>query len=536
MDLDIRGRLVLGLLVSAVIYVGLFQARDWASGWLPALLALVLIFWFRFPRVGLLIVIVALILFVFKFSDLLYAVTSDAKGTLFPWQARLDAWRIVLEAAKRSPILGLGFSNYYWYVELQPILGYYVPFNSHNNYIDIFAQTGIIGLATIFWFFIVVWQEGWKLRKNIKPGFAKGYLYACLGGLVGTLISGVLGDWFLPFVYNVGIQWISSKCSRLAFFGWLDCISTNPETGCCSMKYDNEHSLISGKVCTICQEWRGEILYSRNRICVIRCKNCGLFYSDVQPLTPIEYEEQSQFNIESGQSYLLDVYDQKTQAWLNYYSAWLNRLGKWVHGKKLLDIGCGAGHLVYAACLSGWDAYGLDIDSSVIAYGKEKFGLKERLIATSLDQINNLNSFDLITLFSVIEHVNDPFLLIKQVDRILRINGVLLIKTPSQASLVTRLNWILFSLTGGKYDFDLYNREHLYRFSPITLKLLLEKSGYCVISIIPDDHLWITATRYLQNRKYKWLRYTALAGGYVLGKLFKMENQFAIIAIKAASP
>jgi O-antigen ligase len=220
-DLAIRWRLVLGIVVSAVFFIGLVQARDWASGWLPPLIALGLIFWFRFPRAGSLIAMAALLLLVFKSSNLLYAVTSDTQGTLFPWQARLAAWQIVLEVSKKSPILGLGFSNYYYYVELHPILGYYVPFNSHNNYIDILAQTGILGLIILFWFFMIVWLEGWNLRKYIKPGFATGYLYACLGGLVGTLISGLLGDWFLPFVYNVGLTGFRTSVLGWVFLGGL---------------------------------------------------------------------------------------------------------------------------------------------------------------------------------------------------------------------------------------------------------------------------------------------------------------------------
>ncbi len=47
-------------------------------------------------------------------------------------------------------------------------------------------------------------------------GFARGYVYACLGGLAGTLVAGMLGDWFLPFVYNIGLAGF-----RASMLGWL---------------------------------------------------------------------------------------------------------------------------------------------------------------------------------------------------------------------------------------------------------------------------------------------------------------------------
>jgi len=54
------------------------------------------------------------------------------------------------------------------------------------------------------------------LREAVEPGFARGYVYGCLAGLVGTLASGALGDWFLPFVYNIGLAGF-----RASILGWL---------------------------------------------------------------------------------------------------------------------------------------------------------------------------------------------------------------------------------------------------------------------------------------------------------------------------
>ena len=56
----------------------------------------------------------------------------------------------------------------------------------------------------------------WALRARVQDGFARAYVYACMAGLAGTLASGMLGDWFLPFVYNIGIA--GFRASMLAWF------------------------------------------------------------------------------------------------------------------------------------------------------------------------------------------------------------------------------------------------------------------------------------------------------------------------------
>ena len=232
-DLHPGWRLALGVLVMATFYVGLFLNRSWASGWLPPLIALGVILWLRFPRLAPLCEVSSVMFLAFRFSTFLHIVVSDAQGTLFPWEARLAAWQIMLEVVKTSPILGLGPSNYYHYVQLYPIMGYYVQFNSHNNYFDLIAQTGLLGLGFFLWFALAVWREGWSLRSRVEDGFSRGYVCACLGGLVGTLAAGMLGDWFLPFVYNIGIAGFRSSVLFWLFLGGLVSLKYQaiPESG-----------------------------------------------------------------------------------------------------------------------------------------------------------------------------------------------------------------------------------------------------------------------------------------------------------------
>jgi hypothetical protein len=129
---------------------------------------------------------------------------------------RWEAWRILAEIVKVNPVLGLGPANYYHYTPLFPILGWAVNFNSHNQYVDIVAQTGLLGLSCFLWFVWELGRLGWRMRVRVPDGFARAYLYGALGGLGGTLAAGLLGDWVLPFVYNIGLGG-----TRTSLLGWL---------------------------------------------------------------------------------------------------------------------------------------------------------------------------------------------------------------------------------------------------------------------------------------------------------------------------
>ena len=115
-----------------------------------------------------------------------------------------------------NPLTGLGPANYYWYAPLFPILGYSVRFSSHNNYLDIIAQTGLLGLLCFLWFIVAFSSLAWRLTKKLPEGFSRAYVIGALGGLAGSLIAGMLGDWVIPFVYNVGLSGM-----RASLLGWL---------------------------------------------------------------------------------------------------------------------------------------------------------------------------------------------------------------------------------------------------------------------------------------------------------------------------
>jgi len=213
-ELAPQWRLALGLLVALTFLVALTGVSlSWSSGWVPPLIGLGLLVWLRWPRGGILIGVAAVLLLILNVNLIQHYLVDANQYSILTRGAALS---IVLEIVKASPLLGVGPANYYYYTPLYPILGYYVRFNSHNNYVDILAQTGLVGAFFFAWFVLATSRLGWTLRNKFQDGFARGYVNSCLAGLVACLVASALGDWFLPFVYNIGINGF-----RASILGWL---------------------------------------------------------------------------------------------------------------------------------------------------------------------------------------------------------------------------------------------------------------------------------------------------------------------------
>jgi hypothetical protein len=211
-ELKTGKRFILGIILLLTFYVAIDQGYDWRSGWFPPLVGLAAIVTIRYWHKVRYFAVLGVI-------PLYLIITTSIGQENWSWGTRLDAWLIVLQIASISPIIGMGFANYYWYTPLFPIRGYYLQFNSHSQIVDLVAQTGLLGLACFVWFFGAVGYLGLKLLNSVPEGFAKGYLYSALGGLVGSLVAAYLVDWVLPFVYNIGLNGFRASVIAWLFLG-----------------------------------------------------------------------------------------------------------------------------------------------------------------------------------------------------------------------------------------------------------------------------------------------------------------------------
>ena len=218
-DLKKHWRWAAGIVAAVGFYTVLVTKQTWTSGWLPATFALFVVVLLKKPKMAL-AGLAAVTLFVLVRTQVINNILL-AGDNEYSLTTRLAAWRILGEIIKLSPIFGLGPANYYWYTPFFDILGYSVSFNSHNNYIDLVAQVGLVGLALVVWIFAAVGRAGWEIRNKMTTGFEQAYVYGCLGGLAGTIMAGMFGDWFMPFVYNVGMDGFRASSLAWLFLGGM---------------------------------------------------------------------------------------------------------------------------------------------------------------------------------------------------------------------------------------------------------------------------------------------------------------------------
>lgn len=124
--------------------------------------------------------------------------------------------------------------------------------------------------------------------------------------------------------------------------------------------------------------------------------------------------------------------------------------------KRLLDVGCGPGYLLEEATLKQMETFGVDIISQKKAIN---------IFHGTLTQANfPANSFDMITMVDVLEHLKDPLAQLKAVKKILKKGGLLVIVTPNKDSL-----WLQIK------------KEHLFYFSSKSIQLMADKIGFSII-------------------------------------------------------
>jgi hypothetical protein len=226
-NLSLPWRVFLITMIGYVFYYSFFLNRESSSTWIGVGAAFGVLVWLRYPRMRWLVILVV-------------AGTTIA-GILFPavWNfaGGADAWfetggsRIaltqrVLEVTMRNPITGLGPAAYRPYANATPLQYEHVIWNqpsvsSHNNFVDLFAHGGILGLILFAWFCWEVYRLGMRLHRRFATGFVAGYVNAMLAMGAASLVLMLFADWILPFVYNIGFPGFQASVLVWLFMGGL---------------------------------------------------------------------------------------------------------------------------------------------------------------------------------------------------------------------------------------------------------------------------------------------------------------------------
>ncbi len=206
-------RVALFVVVGLYVYQYFFPLRLWLSGWLPMFVGLIAVTFFRSKRLFAVMCVALVVIAALRFDDLyttIFVANADEGGL-----QRFDMWAINMRHISHHPLFGMGPAGYaVYYMTYNPLTAR----STHNNYFDIVAQTGIIGLVS---FIVLLGTFCWLSYKTVKATQGRGdaleaFALAAMGGSIAIIPAMMLGDWILPFAYNQTITGFDN-----AIFTWM---------------------------------------------------------------------------------------------------------------------------------------------------------------------------------------------------------------------------------------------------------------------------------------------------------------------------
>ncbi|MFC1678605.1 class I SAM-dependent methyltransferase [Elusimicrobiota bacterium] len=210
---------------------------------------------------------------------------------------------------------------------------------------------------------------------------------------------------------------------------------------------------------------------------VLQCKSC-LFYF-VSPA--IDYSKQVWEEL-----YGQDYFGQMTRWWAKKRASDrrdrcdLLEMHSQTPIKTFLDIGSGEGYLLVEAARRGWETHGIDISDNRIEEARHE-GIS--FVDKPLVEAGFSNDyFDCVYMDSVLEHVLDPLSHLKELNRVMKDNGVLYIGVPNEDSLFNDTRMIVNAIRGyGEYSARIKPFEppyHVAGFTRETLTVAAPRAGF----------------------------------------------------------
>lgn len=207
---------------------------------------------------------------------------------------------------------------------------------------------------------------------------------------------------------------------------------------------------------------------------MLQCSQCGLvFFHPVptekdlvalyQDYDPGEDEEDFLSHLAWRRKWRLPVFREALDEVLRYRET----------GGRLLEIGCSFGFFLTMAQERGFEPYGVDLSLNAVRYAAQSLQFPVHQ-GTVFDAKFPEGFFDVTAMLGVLEHLHNPIETLREVRRILRTEGLLIVEVPNAN----------FNLLRGKLSPSLfYVGNHLFNFTPKALGNMLETAGFRCVKI-----------------------------------------------------
>jgi SAM-dependent methyltransferase len=217
-------------------------------------------------------------------------------------------------------------------------------------------------------------------------------------------------------------------------------------------------------------------VFNEHGIDIVRCRSCGHVFSSY-PANPHHAGYWGEEVEESDHVYWKTA---RAPMYEDFF-------GRFIAGRsgRLLDMGCGLGFFVKAmGAHPAWETHGCEISPAAVRYGVGQLGIANLHLGRVEDASFPAGSFDLVTLWDVLEHLRDPDPLLRHLHGLLAPSGALFLHTPNvhlqvpKAKLRRRVRGMQ---PGGHY---LEAKDHLHLYSPRTLRVLLTRNGFSRVRFV----------------------------------------------------
>jgi 2-polyprenyl-3-methyl-5-hydroxy-6-metoxy-1,4-benzoquinol methylase len=233
--------------------------------------------------------------------------------------------------------------------------------------------------------------------------------------------------------------------------------------------------------CQVCGSSERELKFQDGPYSVFTCSDCTFVY-----VTPrlsgqalIDVYNETYWKSDNPKERGYADYAKEAALYLKTYQKRMKLVSKWLPAKgRILDVGCAAGYFLRVAQQHGHDVHGVELSEAIAQEAIRAMG-PERVFQGFLDDAVSArgwqdHSFDLISIWDVIEHVPEPQGLLASIKKLIKPGGKLLLETQNVDSRLARKL--------GKRWHHYKHDEHLYHFNPHTIQKLLQECGFKVLA------------------------------------------------------
>lgn len=219
--------------------------------------------------------------------------------------------------------------------------------------------------------------------------------------------------------------------------------------------------------CIVCDnktESRFTVKYQKKDCNIVECQSCGFTFIPPFYRRKIDYTNYKDDKVIKQLA--------KSDLWIKYQRNLLrySLIGKYKKNGSIYDIGCGFGHFIYTGKKLGYDVSGLEMNKTSVDYMKREFNIDVDF--GDFIKIEKSRKYDIVTMWDVLEHIDNADLVIKKIGDILKPDGIIVFQVPQYKSFFSTL------LKGKWWAMGL---DHVTYFTPKTAEKLLNKYGFHII-------------------------------------------------------